>query len=421
MLFLLLIVFISPLLFEGVGFNNIHYIILYVYLLFPSLLFVISQKLNKKLFFPSRATAVFSLFLLSSAISTFAFSLDKQRSVELILFYISSFLVFIFFYNFKKEGRFLIKISLLLGSVVFITSYLLFQFKIELLPLMTRPYHGYQLVAANFGPHNHLGDYIGLVIIFLSFHAITKKRKILTVITILFLPIFLFSFSRSSYNALFLTGLYYFAAVKRPKIGKWMRLIFVFCGILVFFFSIISVKESQSIPFLKPINNYFAKRYDIQYKDLFGNRLEYFSQAIKSISERPVFGVGPGNFHFASEKNYSDPRLWTETAHNIFLDVSVENGLFAFIGFATFVFFILKSGLKSNLVYPLLFIYLLINFQTDYTYRIYSLFILFMILAGVFYKEDKEIACDFMYGISSLILHLILVLVFANTLFLHIY
>ena len=343
-----------------------------------------------------------------------------QRSFEQTLFYISSFLIFIFFYNHKKDGEQIIDASIIWGSVFFVTYFLILLTPIKTIPFLAEPIGGYQLVVSNFGSHNHLGDYLGLFIIFLIYQAITKKIKVFGIFIVLVLPFFLLSYSRSSYNALLLTGLYYGIVRRKNSIkGKKIPFVFGVMGIILLFFSVFTVRESRSIPILKSTNDIFSSYLNLGYKELLSKRPEYIMQSIKSFYANSFFGVGPGNYGYASSLHFSHPLWWSETSHNLFLDVLVENGLPAVICFALFIFFILKSGRGTNLVYPLLFIYLLLVFQTDYTYRIYSLFILFMILAGIIYKEEKEMDGSFVYGTTSLILHLALILVITSRIFLH--
>lgn len=419
MILFLIFIFAIPFILEGIGVGHIHFSIFYGYFLFPSLLFLISLFRKKRLFFPKKATYILGLFILFSLASSFFFSVNTEKSFESTLFYLSSFLIFIFFYNFKKEGKWVVSFLTLLGSFVFIAVYLLFRFNINLFPFLIEPSNGYQMVISYTGSHNHLGDFLGLAIILVTYLATSKNRKILGIINIFFTFFFLLSFSRSSYTALLLTGVYYFLLLKKwTSIRKLTKLILVLGSLFIVIFSFIIVKESTSIPFLRPLNIFIQKQFQLGNKDIFAERDKIFSQSIQLAKKRPIFGYGPGNYGLAITLIPAINFTPTETAHNIFLEILVENGLPVLIIFLFFIFLVIKSCISSNSVYALLFIYLLMNFQTDYTYNIYSVFIFFMILAGIIYKEKKEIEANFLFGIGSLILHLIFILIFARNLFL---
>ena len=122
--------------------------------------------------------------------------------------------------------------------------------------------------------------------------------------------------------------------------------------------------------------------------DLWKARSEYLNQTMLSILERPLLGVGPGNFVYASKKYTKPTESWTETAHNIFLEIFVENGIPAGIVFVLIMFQIFRQSERSLFFY--LALSMLINFQFDYTYRIYSFLLLFFTLLGVSYKEVKD-------------------------------
>jgi len=104
---------------EGIGFILPRQLNLYFYYAIPAVLsiyFLVKKKTNsfsKKHLNYLRAISVIFIN------STFWFSVDKQNSFELTLFYITGFLIFIFFYNNKLLGQQLIKLFVVFGSIVF--------------------------------------------------------------------------------------------------------------------------------------------------------------------------------------------------------------------------------------------------------------------------------------------------------------
>ena len=129
-----------------------------------------------------------------------------------------------------------------------------------------------------------------------------------------------------------------------------------------------------------------VKKNDLRHKSLLGGRPQILTQGLSYILERPLLGAGPGNFIYASQKLRNGS--YTETAHNIFVDILVENGIPAGV---VFLLIIIEFFRRSDKKLPFfLALGLLVNFQTDYTYRIYSLFLLFFIILGLFKIQRKQ-------------------------------
>jgi hypothetical protein len=113
------------------------------------------------------------------------------------------------------------------------------------------------------------------------------------------------------------------------------------------------------------------------------------SYGLNSIVQSPLVGVGPGNFLYASMRYKPEFNTATDSSHNIFFDIFTENGKVAGLIFAAILILVFSRG-KSG-VFPLLALAMLLNFQTDYTFRIYSFFILFCFLLGLIYREKNVI------------------------------
>ena len=84
------------------------------------------------------------------------------------------------------------------------------------------------------------------------------------------------------------------------------------------------------------------------------DRLRYYSQTIESFSQNPIFGVGFGNWKIVSIK-YDAPSMKNYIvqyhAHNDFLQILAETGLFGFLSIISFFLMIgirLVKNLKSN-------------------------------------------------------------------------
>lgn len=157
----------------------------------------------------------------------------------------------------------------------------------------------------------------------------------------------------------------------------------------------VSVDEADQVPFLRSSHQFLISSTDLQIKYFRGRRLEFFDQAIHSINEKPWFGIGPGNFVDASIK-YTKIVVNTDSSHNLFFDLAVEEGLTGLVLFILFLISVLVTVFKksvkedSDWLVFILIISQLVNFQTDYSFRIYSLFLIFIILLGIVSGANKK-------------------------------
>ncbi len=69
---------------------------------------------------------------------------------------------------------------------------------------------------------------------------------------------------------------------------------------------------------------------------------------------------------------------------------------------------------KNNVLYIFLFLAMLFNFQTDYTYLIHSFFLLFFVLIGLIYQEQKTIVANRLVLSLSLALFIIFNLILVS-------
>ncbi len=306
--------------------------------------------------------------------------------------YIALFVIFTYSYRYKNE------VKKLLIPIIFTFSYLLSIYSILLPQLKSTgfshliPIHGYQLIYPSFGSHNHLGDFLILPLAICFYKIILRKgsNMYFYFLSILFfLPYFIFSFSRSAYLSLVLIViLIVFHQIKSNNISLSIsRFATILLSLGLSIILLLSLSQVNLGPF-KGVANTISNKHQLNLRDPLGYRDKYLNQGIQSISKRPFFGVGPSNFIHAS-KEYSTQNLReTYTAHNIFIEIVVENGIFAGLIFILIILLCIKNAKKD--IYFFLGLALLINFQTDYTYLIYPMLILFVILLGVSYSENEN-------------------------------
>jgi hypothetical protein len=168
-------------------------------------------------------------------------------------------------------------------------------------------------------------------------------------------------------------------------------------------------------PFFK-LQSYTKNAIKMTPRDVLSGHDIYLKQAQLSIQKYPFFGVGGGNFVMASKNNILSNNL-SDSAHNIFLELTTEQGIFATTCFLIFILFIAINVISAPSLSGFLFLYLLINFQTDYTYQLYSLFLFWIILSSVNYTEKREISIpSALYGLFGLVPLIVLLCITTSTL-----
>ncbi len=389
----LVLAFLLPALFEGIGIHINTQTYLFYYCSMPVILYAYLMffKRESSTFLIPRTASYFLIFyLLGSNISFFFFSLDKPISFEYLVFSFVLFFIFIFFYGIGIEGSKIMQTCLYVLSFCFILYSLV-------LPLFTFldikaliPYTEKQVVLAIYQLHNHLGDFLGLTLLLLLVQTERKKKGGYILLSVIVFVFFITSFSRSAYLALFITLIIFFAREYRFIHRKLLYVGFMFLFITVLFaFLISSADLNKNSPW------YFIQQQTLKLitftpRGLIASRPTYYSQAIKSIQKHPFFGIGGGNFFLAS-KEYNTRNDITDSAHNILLEVLTEQGIITGIFFIAFCLWVIYKGIASRSPFGYLFLYLFINFQTDYTYKIHFFIVLFFICAALSLKEKKNI------------------------------
>jgi O-antigen ligase len=391
---------------EGLGLRGARFIIPYVFLLFPLLLGIISLEDPVKL--PRSLALPFSVFVVFLFVSTL-FSTDITLSVNQFFVLIGTLAAFILAYNYRKKEKAVLNI-VIFASLFFVAYY--FYSMLPFTNTLPQTNDGYNLVNPTFFKHNHLGDILSVFAVILLFYFLKGKFRIITAtVVFLLLPLIFYSYSRSSYLSLAITSgalLVMYLRNKRITVNKNVMLLLLNAIVITTVFLFVSTKVStnnlaNSPQFAKPILN---------------GREHYWSQALRTIKENPLLGVGPGAFINASKKYGAIPFVWVESSINIFLDMFSEGGVFLGLAFVVIIYLLIKGVDKTKLPFYVM-LCLLINFQTDYTYRIYSLLLLFFVFAAYGYKKDKnEISISRKLTVTaSLIAFMVLQLVFFSNLF----
>ena len=356
---------------EGLGIKNGHYIALFLIFVAPFFLLLSQVFLDKKYIFPKISTVLLLGFLLFSVISTF-FSRNISNSIEYILLYSSLILVFLYAYNNKGIIQKILLPILFVLSIVYINTSILVLISESKNIFTLIPVSAYQFIYSSFGTHNHVGDFLLLPLVASFYGLFYKKYTLYSLIFIFFsFPFFLLSFSRSAYLAfgtttLFIMVSYWFHTKKFP-LAKIALVVGLYS--ILFFFTFMTGVRIEEGSLLSPLHTQIQQTFDLGNKLPIGGREDYFRLSIKSIMENPSL---------LYEEYFQRTSF---LSHNIFLEIAAENGLPAVIFLMGAILTIIYKAKKD--IFFFLFLVLLINFQTDYTYAFYSLLFLFFILLGI--------------------------------------
>jgi len=327
---------------------------LFLVLLSPFFLFLLSKIEKKKIVIPFKETIVYLIFLIFSIIST-ALAIDKEIAIKSLLVYISGYLFFIFSFNYRESLNkyfkwFLVTVSIF-SCLIFLVNNV---FHLKLFKEGVSMFYNYG--------HYQIGNLLVMGVL-----AVFPNS-----LSLIFFIFMLFSYSRTAHISLVIILIF---KLLKNKINKKVVLI----GGSIIFISLI---------FIVLKTNYLYQTN----KRLISGRNIYFSYALSSIKEFPLFGVGPGNFVYAVLKRQVNLGDWTDQADNVFLHVLTENGVLAGVFFILFISLILYKHKKNNNFY--IFLALTLMFMSDLTYCFNFFLIIWFILGGLVLDSKKEKEVD---------------------------
>lgn len=380
--------------FEGFGIRNGRETAYYIVLFSPLILFAIDFLQKKPIIIPKKMGLLLLVYLGLLFVSTY-FSVQVQKSFEQTLFYISVFFIFIYVNNHKDELRKpLFIFILLMGAALLLWTFFLRYVPGNLHFLV--PQRDYQYVFTIAGSHIALGSFLIIPLIILAILYISRKRLLYLALFLLFLPFLLLSFAKAAYITLGLFFLFLFIRLfnnskqRNPYILGGT--IILFLTVLLFFFFTTKINLPGQI--LRSTKTALQRNFFLQERRVLSSRNKLFYDAFQMIREKPMFGVGPGNYIFISKKYLATLGQRNDTSHNIILDVFSEHGIPSGLVFILIIYFLIKNGKKNKddltSAYFVTFIFLLVLFLGDYIHRFYSFFVLFLVIAGLIYKEKEN-------------------------------
>jgi hypothetical protein len=245
----------------------------------------------------------------------------------------------------------------------------------------------YQFILRIHQEHNHLGDIAGLGFIAVLINPTNIFVDALLVLTAAIIMIV--SFSKSA----FLGVLIVFLVLAIQKRGKY---IYGFIVTLLISGIVISIytQEFSKFPLIKTGQKIMTTYLHLKPKPLLSTRNLYFEQAFFVWKSAPLaqflFGYGLGNYIYPSLKTGKTLDVTPTETHNIFLSIFIESGFLSLFWFLFFCASSLYLGYKLRNPSLYFYVYLLINFQTDFTYVIPFFMLLFFFFASQgIYKKEK--------------------------------
>jgi len=171
---------------------------------------------------------------------------------------------------------------------------------------------------------------IGLLfLIYLSFNAKKLNQRIFLILSLLaIVPAIFFSFSRSSWVALFLTLAILGLWLLRYKNYLWRNNFFKLVLLITIIFVILAFNFQQ------PLLTRLTGEQDLEVASIY-LRVAFTKQAIEIIKHYPWWGTGIGNYTLGVYQivNGSWPGYYYQPVHNIYLLILAELGIFGFLIF----------------------------------------------------------------------------------------
>lgn len=268
---------------------------------------------------------------------------------------------------------------------------------------------------------------------FMFYYIITTKNKILKSL-LTFLMIFVIvqvTKTRSAFIALLLLQIsfLFFSGVYLFKIRK---------------FNLFKTTYSL-VPILLPLifvlitDNYLSNKFDsevtltsrissINTEDTSTNsRLRYYKDAFNTILEKPLFGIGTGNWEIYSvekDAQYMDGYVVPYHVHNDYLEIAAESGIVASLLYFFMIFYIVflllrkilqKISINKNFLFEAsilmgISMYLIdavFNFPSARILQQMNLYFLISISVVLFYSEIKEVKINYNKTIIIFLLFLV--------------
>lgn len=366
------------------------------------------KKTEKRKF--SKITVFTLLFLFISLIASF-FSHHIPLTIEKYLFYLFSFIIFLFFLKVDKK---LLKTEIFIEYLLLLTSILNVLVLFLTINGNSRTFfQGMNLLIRNYG-HNHYIAFL-LLILPLVWWSLFKKvpSYLLNKKLKLFLDVFLLissyllvliALSRwglliviTQFISIFLLNKQFFYNLGKNKLiyslFKSSVFLFLFISLIFIFLSLPLSNNGNKTCFLK------IYRKDLCISVTENSRFFYWRQAYLTFKNNPIFGYGLDSFKHAARRFPLVNEQHSAYAHNIFLHNLAEMGVIGgglFIFLIIYIFYQSISNLKKSKITVNNFLYIgamssLLNAMFDFDWHFFVIFLLTLIfLAFILRSRDSQ-------------------------------
>ncbi|MFC1657837.1 O-antigen ligase family protein [Candidatus Omnitrophota bacterium] len=248
----------------------------------------------------------------------------------------------------SKRLRNAVTILLVMGAVVGID--VLFQqfLGIEFLrhrPLVFKKIMRIHIITGPFKHYNDLATYLVCILpLAVSLFLIKAKKKIYYVVLFLMVALLslclLFTFSRGGWLG------FMAAALLMLFLSRLNRRVLIIVGIFILLITLMPKARERVAYTFKTA--YFQKAASQKKKRYVGdaNRFLYWDTAFAMIKENPFLGQGVGTY-MAQSSHYTPKKRKIPYAHNCYLQIWAETGIFALLSFLLFLGSILYKAIKA--------------------------------------------------------------------------
>ncbi len=194
---------------------------------------------------------------------------------------------------------------------------------------------GMRPITSSFNHYNDFAGYLVIVLLLtvallLENNHLSLKAVGLLIMSMASVLAVIFTFSRGSWLAL-ICAFIFLAFISRKRL-IWLVPVFI----LVFFIFLFYYPLHQRLLFS------FSSSLD-------NDRFRYWTTAFHMIKDHPFFGVGLGTF-MGNFSKYSAVLLSPAYAHNCYLQIWAEAGIFSLVSFIFFILSIVYLGIKKFII-----------------------------------------------------------------------
>jgi len=320
---------------------------------FFGLIMIHKDKLDLKLF-SNKILKTYSIFFLICCLSTIV-AINKTESLVRItdlFMFLSTLIILLYIHRNKLID--LINFGLyMFVSLLFVDVVTLFITYINIESFSEFTFGRSDKLSGIYGNKNIKSVSIGMktpfiIILLLKHKQILYRGMLLILLTMSFYSIFLLS-SRAVFVSIFTIIIFLFIAflVKTFFYNRNIRsdfkplLLYIIPLILSFILFTVYVNQSDSINVEERINTIINSDEDRSISE----RLRFYNQSIDYIRKKPILGYGIGNWKIYSiqaDSSNMASYIVPYFTHNDFLEIFVETGIFGFIFYLIFFFYLFK-------------------------------------------------------------------------------